>query len=148
MLTQRADSYRRYGAPEFLRHLRGEFSLVLYDDRTGDVIAAKDRFGIKPLFWTIAESGGIDGVDGVDSCDGDNSNHPDKELWIAAEMKAFLPLGWKPEWDVEAIAMDTWSLGSNTTFKGVKRVRHADHHGTREWVNVYSANRSTLDTTW
>ncbi|KAK8101406.1 amidase chyE [Apiospora kogelbergensis] len=114
--------YRRYGAPEFLRHLRGEFSLVLYDDRTGDVIAAKDRFGIKPLFWTIAESGGIDGVDSVDGCDADNTNHPDKELWIAAEMKAFLPLGWKPEWDVEAIAMDTWSLGSNTTFKGVKRV--------------------------
>ncbi|KAK6833326.1 asparagine synthase [Apiospora arundinis] len=107
--------YRRYGAPEFLRHMRGEFSLVLYDDRTGDVIAAKDRFGIKPLFWTISGDGGVDG------CDGDKS-HPEKELWIAAEMKAFLPLGWKPEWDVKAIAMDTWSLRADTTFKGVKRV--------------------------
>ncbi|KAK8001588.1 amidase chyE [Apiospora marii] len=99
--------YRRYGAPEFLRHMRGEFSLVLYDDRTGDVIAAKDRFGIKPLFWTMSEEGVNDSA---------------RELWIAAEMKAFLPLGWKPEWDAKAIALDTWALVSNTAFKGVKRV--------------------------
>ncbi|KAK8135682.1 Amidase chyE [Apiospora sp. TS-2023a] len=98
--------YRRYGAPEFLQHMRGEFSLVLYDDRTGEVIAAKDRFGIKPLFWTMSEGGGNDSA---------------RELWIAAEMKAFLPLGWKPEWDVNAIALDSWSLISNTAFKGVKR---------------------------
>ncbi|KAK8040940.1 hypothetical protein PG994_013947 [Apiospora phragmitis] len=98
--------YRRYGAPEFLRHMRGEFSLVLYDDRTGEVIAAKDRFGIKPLFWTTS------GADSDDSAG---------ELWFAAEMKAFLPLGWKAEWDVEAIALDTWSLGSNTVYKDVKR---------------------------
>lgn len=101
--------YRRYGAPEFLRHLRGEFSLVLYDDRTDEVIAAKDRFGIKPLFWTMSETAG---------------NDSGRELWIAAEMKAFLPLGWKPEWDSRAIALDTWSLTSNTAFKGVKRVSH------------------------
>ncbi|KAK8017321.1 hypothetical protein PG993_013647 [Apiospora rasikravindrae] len=104
--------YRRYGAPEFLRHMRGEFSLVLYDDRTGEVVAAKDRFGIKPLFWTIS---GAEGGGGNDPAAG-------QELWFAAEMKAFLPLGWKAEWDVEAIALETWSLGSNTVFKGVKRV--------------------------
>ncbi|KAK7954665.1 hypothetical protein PG988_015359 [Apiospora saccharicola] len=99
--------YRRYGAPGFLQHMRGEFSLVLYDDRSGEVIAAKDRFGIKPLFWAISEGEGNDST---------------RELWIAAEMKAFLPLGWKPEWDAKAIALDTWSLISNTAFKGVKRV--------------------------
>ncbi|KAK8039509.1 asparagine synthetase [Apiospora rasikravindrae] len=92
--------YQRYGAPAFLEYCRGEFSMVIYDDRTGEVFAVRDRFGIKPLFWTIQ---------------GD-------ELFFASEMKAFLPLGWKPEWDADAIALRTSHVGTSTIFKGVQRV--------------------------
>ncbi|KAK3207607.1 hypothetical protein GRF29_103g1550207, partial [Pseudopithomyces chartarum] len=39
----------------FLSELRGEFALCLYDGRNGDVVVARDRYGIKPLFWTEME---------------------------------------------------------------------------------------------
>lgn len=92
--------YKHYGAPAFLDHLRGEYSFVLYDDRTGEVIVARDRFGVKPLFWTV--------VDG--------------RLLVAAEIKAFLALGWKPEWDLDSIVLNSCYVGENTIFKNVYRV--------------------------
>ncbi|KAK8087306.1 asparagine synthetase [Apiospora phragmitis] len=92
--------YQRYGAPAFLEHCRGEFSMVIYDDRNGEVFAVRDRFGIKPLFWTVQ---------------GD-------EMFFASEMKAFLPLGWKPEWDTESIALRRSTMGKFTIFKGVQRI--------------------------
>ncbi|KAK7947940.1 asparagine synthase [Apiospora aurea] len=92
--------YQQYGAPAFLEHCRGEFSMVIYDDRAGEIFAVRDRFGIKPLFWTVQ---------------GD-------EIFFASEMKAFLPLGWKPEWDTDAIALRTSNVGTSTIFKGAQRV--------------------------
>ena len=38
----------------FVSKLRGEFALCLYDTRNHNFIAARDRHGVKPLFWTIA----------------------------------------------------------------------------------------------
>ncbi|KAK3311058.1 asparagine synthase [Chaetomium strumarium] len=107
--------YSAYGAPAFLDHLRGEFSLVLYDDRDGGrVIAARDRFGIKPLFWTIIK----DEEDGEEGGGGGGG----ERLLIAAEAKAFLALGWQPEWDVGAIVEGVWQVGERTLFKGVQKV--------------------------
>ncbi|KAJ0278743.1 hypothetical protein CBS470a_009622 [Colletotrichum nupharicola] len=45
--------YKIHGAPGFFEYLRGEFSFVIFDERDGRVITARDRFGIKPMFWTI-----------------------------------------------------------------------------------------------
>lgn len=42
--------YLRFG-PEFVRHLEGEFAFVLLDRRNGRAMLARDRFGIKPLFF-------------------------------------------------------------------------------------------------
>jgi asparagine synthase (glutamine-hydrolysing) len=92
--------YGVYGAPQFLDHLRGEFALVLYDEESGKVICARDRFGIKPLFWTVV---------------GDR-------LLVASEAKAFLGMGWAPEWDVGAIVEGVWQAGTQTLFKGVRKV--------------------------
>jgi asparagine synthase (glutamine-hydrolysing) len=92
--------YKHYGAPAFLEHLRGEYAFVIYDDRSGQVIAARDRFGVKPLFWAVV---------------GD-------KLLIAPEVKAFLPLGWAPEWDVDSILLNSCYVGSETVFKDVHRV--------------------------
>ncbi|KAK4220794.1 putative asparagine synthetase [Podospora fimiseda] len=94
--------YKIHGAPGLFKHLRGEFAFVLYDSREGQgrVIAARDRFGIKPLVWTVANG----------------------QLLVASEAKAFLPLGWKPEWDVTAIASAAWMLDQRTLFKGVQKV--------------------------
>ncbi|KAK2018613.1 asparagine synthase [Colletotrichum eremochloae] len=92
--------YQRYGAPEFLEHCRGEFSMVIYDDQSGEIFAARDRLGIKPLYWTIVQN----------------------ELFFASEIKAFLGLGWKPEWDVVSIALGRALWGPHTLFKGVNRI--------------------------
>jgi asparagine synthase (glutamine-hydrolysing) len=73
-----------------LSQLRGEFALCLYDETRDLFVAARDRYGIKPLFWTI--------VDG--------------RLLVASEMKVFLPLGWKPEWDVRSIFDAGWVTDS------------------------------------
>ena len=40
---------------EFITQLRGMFSLVLYDERTEELIAVRDRFGIKPLYYYVED---------------------------------------------------------------------------------------------
>ncbi|KAK1466910.1 asparagine synthetase [Colletotrichum melonis] len=95
--------YQHHGVRGLFKHLRGEFAFVLYGERSGDVIAARDRFGIKPLFWTY-------------------SSETPAKLLIASEIKGFLPMGWGPEWDVDAICSGAAVLGGGTLFKGVKKV--------------------------
>ena len=92
--------YTHYGL-SFLSHIRGEFSICLFDSERELFVAIRDRYGIKPLFWTIQNG----------------------ELLIAAEMKAFLPLGWKPEWDVKSIVGSDFQIGNQTIFKKVQKVR-------------------------
>lgn len=93
--------YRHYGRA-FLSHLRGEFAFVLWDAKRRLLFAARDRFGIKPLYYTLIEGG--------------------RKLIVASEMKAFLAFGWKPEWDVDSLRGHAWKFGEQTFFKGVKKV--------------------------
>jgi len=44
--------YPRYDLFGMLSHLRGEFVFGLYDSERDRLILARDRFGIKPLYWT------------------------------------------------------------------------------------------------
>jgi asparagine synthase (glutamine-hydrolysing) len=46
--------YQQYGL-SFTEHLRGEFAFLLYDRRERKVLAVRDRFGIKPLFFNRQE---------------------------------------------------------------------------------------------
>lgn len=48
--------YRRDGL-DFVHHLRGEFAIVLYDDERKRLMLIRDRFGIKPLYYAINDSG-------------------------------------------------------------------------------------------
>lgn len=45
------EGYLRSGL-RFLRNLDGEFSLVIWDGRSGRLIAVRDSFGLKPLFFS------------------------------------------------------------------------------------------------
>ncbi|PNY25884.1 Asparagine synthase [Tolypocladium capitatum] len=94
--------YKIHGAPGLFEHLRGEFAFVLFDERHGSTrtIAGRDRFGVKPLLWTVL----------------------DDKVLFASEAKAFLPMGWKPEWDVRGITDAGWYFDDRTIFKGVKKL--------------------------
>ncbi|KAK5167962.1 uncharacterized protein LTR77_006529 [Saxophila tyrrhenica] len=92
--------YQAYGR-DFVQHLRGEFAICLYDESNDLFIAARDRYGIKPLFWTVSK----------------------QRLLVGAEIKAFIPLDWQAEWDVKSIIEAGWNFDDRTLFKGVKKVR-------------------------
>ncbi len=43
----------------FVEQLRGEFAIVLYDNRAKRLILVRDRFGIKPLYYAVNDQGVI-----------------------------------------------------------------------------------------
>ena len=49
-------AYEEWGV-EFLTRLRGMFALALWDGRTRTLLAARDRAGEKPLYWTRTSRG-------------------------------------------------------------------------------------------
>ena len=91
--------YMKYGY-DFLAKLRGEFAVCLYDSNSKVFLAARDRYGIKPLFWTTV----------------------DHHLLFCSEAKGFLPFGWKPKWDVRSLINDSWLHNEKTLFQGVRKV--------------------------
>lgn len=93
--------YERHGL-EFVAHLNGQFAIALWDANARRLVLARDRVGIRPLFYTEARG----------------------RLAFASEVKALFAL---PEieraLDAEALAQifTFWStLGSTTPFAGVK----------------------------
>jgi asparagine synthase (glutamine-hydrolysing) len=66
---------------ESLHRLRGEFAFVVWDETNRTMFAARDRFGIKPLFYAF---------------------HNDT-LYLASEVKALFAAGVPAGWDVESI---------------------------------------------
>lgn len=95
--------YEYYGV-SFLSMLHGEFALSIYDSKRQLFLAARDRSGIKPLFWTVH----------------------DGTLLLASEAKALLPFGWQPEWDVRSIVEIGWLTEERTIFKGLRKVSAMD----------------------
>ena len=91
--------YLKHG-PAFVSELRGEFALCLYDSRRKAFFAARDRYGVKPLFWTVM----------------------DHHLIFCSEAKGFLPFDWKPKWDVKSLIDDSWLHNEKTIFQGVHKV--------------------------
>jgi asparagine synthase (glutamine-hydrolysing) len=61
-------AYQRWGV-DCLSRLRGMFAFAIWDNREEKLFLARDRFGIKPLYWTVSSAG----------------------LYFASEMKALLP---------------------------------------------------------
>ena len=50
--------YEAYGV-DCVKHLRGMFGLAIWDSRKRRLVLARDRLGIKPLYWTTTSSGRI-----------------------------------------------------------------------------------------
>jgi asparagine synthase (glutamine-hydrolysing) len=71
--------YDEFGS-NCLHHLRGEFAFVIYDEPNQSLFAARDRFGIKPLYYTIYQN----------------------TLYLASEIKALFAAGVPATWDSES----------------------------------------------
>ena len=92
--------YEDYG-PECLHHLRGEYAFVIWDERNHRLIAGRDRFGVKPLFY---------------------AEHNDA-LYLASEVKALIAMGVPARWSAEAVYSGAFVLpGDRTLFHGVSAV--------------------------
>jgi len=95
-------AYVEWGT-DCLRRLNGMFSFVIFDSVSDTIFAARDRYGVKPLYWW----------------------RPDQQsLALASEIKQFTYLpNWKPILDRErAFDYLNWGLTdhtSKTLFEGV-----------------------------
>ena len=92
-------AYRKWG-PRCLERLRGMFAFAVWDEARGHLFCARDRFGIKPLYYAT--------VDGAFLC--------------ASEAKALLPFLPKIETNPDALK-DYFTfqlcLGGKTLFSGI-----------------------------
>lgn len=88
-----------------VEHLRGMFAFAIWDAPARRLLLARDRLGVKPLYWTIAHG----------------------RLLFASEIKAILESGLvRPEPNEEALPelLGTRYLsGAETLFKGIHRLQ-------------------------
>lgn len=106
-LRTRSDSeialhlYEDLGA-HCLQYLRGEFAIVLWDSVNRTIFAARDRFGIKPLFYAFHEN----------------------RLYFASEAKALFAAGVPARWNRESMyhALEFGGHQSRTLFEGVFQI--------------------------
>ena len=85
-----------------LHRLRGEFAFVLWDETHRTLFAARDRFGIKPLFYAF---------------------HNDA-LYFASEVKALFAGGVPARWDAESVyhSVEFGGHQVRTLFDGIFQV--------------------------
>ena len=95
-------AYRKWG-PDCVGELRGMFAFALWDEAEEALVCARDRFGIKPLYYATA--GG--------------------RLYVASEVKALLPFLPEIATDLDAFKdylTFQFCLGGKTLFRGVREV--------------------------
>ncbi len=96
--------YEEYGR-DCVEHLRGMFAFAIWDQRKQELFIARDRFGVKPLYYVHDNDG---------------------NLFFASEIKALLEAGAvKPELNYNALPdqlANHGTTGDETLFMGVKRL--------------------------
>ena len=118
--------YNKYGA-EMLSKLRGMFSLCILDTIRGELFVARDRFGIKPLYYVETSSG----------------------IYLASEIPPLLDILQKSQPDLGVIRnfVETglYDFGERTFFERVKRFpaghyAYLDHEKTsvepKKWYDL------------
>ncbi len=94
--------YERYGVA-CLDQLHGEFAFILWDDREKILFAARDRFGVKPLYFSEI----------------------DEAVIFASESKGLKQAGVTMAWDEDGLLEKLLlqkSFGGRTLFRGVREL--------------------------
>src|SRR4029077_5905421 len=80
--------------------VRGGLALVIADERQRAMIAVRDRFGVKPLYYAVVNG----------------------EVFFASEIKAMLALGVPAAWDLEGATGGMGRSHEKTEFAGISTV--------------------------
>jgi asparagine synthase (glutamine-hydrolysing) len=93
-------AYDKWGE-ECVSHLRGMFAFAIWDERNRKLFAARDRFGIKPLYYTVRGN----------------------RVFFASEAKALLPF--LPDIRTDSLALAEYltfqyTIGARTLFEGIQ----------------------------
>jgi asparagine synthase (glutamine-hydrolysing) len=98
------ESCARYGVRKTLEHLNGMFAFAVYDKQTGELVLARDRVGIKPLFY-----GWFGGT-----------------FWFGSELKALRAIkDFQPELNIDSIGQFLkygYIPAPHTVFKGINKL--------------------------
>ncbi|MCC5664225.1 asparagine synthase (glutamine-hydrolyzing) [Nostoc sp. CHAB 5784] len=92
-------AYRKWGI-DCVNHLRGMFAFAIWDESNQVLFCARDRFGIKPFYYTVVN----------------------RVLYFASEAKALLPFVKSIETDLEGFKdylTFQFCLAGKTLFKGI-----------------------------
>lgn len=92
-------AYHKWG-DECVNHLRGMFSFAIWDEKQQKLFCARDRFGIKPFFYT----------------------YENETLYFASEVKTFIPFLSEIKTNTEALhdyLVFQLCLGTKTLFQNV-----------------------------
>ncbi|MEJ7623929.1 MAG: asparagine synthase (glutamine-hydrolyzing) [Pyrinomonadaceae bacterium] len=96
--------YQEYGR-DCVDHLRGMFAFAIWDKSSRELLLARDRFGVKPLYYIHDDEG---------------------SLFFASEIKALLEAGaTKPQINFSALPdqfANHGTSGDETLFAGIKRL--------------------------
>ena len=94
--------YEKYGF-DCVNYLRGMFAFAIWDASQQSLFCARDRFGIKPFYYTVKEDG----------------------LVFASEMKALLPFVKDIQTNkcaLEEYLTFQYTLGAETLFQGISQL--------------------------
>ncbi len=117
--------YRRHGL-DFVDHLRGMYAIALYDPIEGQLVLARDPFGIKPLYYSETEAG----------------------FCFASEPQALLEAG-LVEREINSTARTEllqlqYTTGADTIFKNIQRVLPGETLVVRDGRIVARRRKSAL----
>jgi len=103
--------YQEYGENLF-SHLRGEFSFILWDARNRKLIAARDRFGTKPLFYSRLKN----------------------VYYFSSEIKSLISMGIDAKWNYsKVLQLETETSPANKTiFENIYSVKPGNYISVRE----------------
>ncbi|MGE3841292.1 MAG: asparagine synthase (glutamine-hydrolyzing), partial [Vicinamibacterales bacterium] len=115
--------YEEYG-PAGIQHLRGMFAFAIWNSRKRELFIARDRLGVKPVYYAQAEDG---------------------TLWFASEIKALIAAGAvKPALRLSSLPeylANHATCGEETLYEGVRRLLPG-HHLT--WID----GRTRIERYW
>ena len=95
-------AYERW-SEDCISKFRGMFAFALWDENKSSLFCARDRFGIKPFYYTVVN----------------------EVFYCASEIKALLPFVEQIDTDIDSLndyLTFQFTLGEKTLFKGIKKL--------------------------